>query len=264
MYFTMETLMSQEPYLCVNTRELPPKPNTPLQNPHENKHHQSLEEQEARKETKTDALLLDLNGPYDDSSLQCSTQLNLITCLDMDSAKTSSEENPPGVDDAASEPRVFSCNYCKRKFYSSQALGGHQNAHKRERSIAKRSQRLGTHLMASAAAFGIPFLHDMASLPLHGNKPFGIQAHSLIHKPSHFSSNIIGVGSTYGQQQNGWSKSRPLISQQPGIGKFEVVNVRSSTLNSAANAETSGYVVSGTRLKTSQDDRKLLDLSLKL
>lgn len=261
---------------CIfSCQELPPSPNTPSQTQHEKKKQQSIdhEEEDITTITKVDVSLFDLNvSTNDDFVLDCNnnnqeeaTELNLITSLDVANEYSSLENNNNLVE---VEQRVFSCNYCHRKFYSSQALGGHQNAHKRERSIAKRGQRFGTQIIASASAFGFPIMHNkqsysnMASLPLYG--ALGIQAHSMIQKPSN------GFGSSYGHHHHhhhGWSTSSSALSSSRGsVGRFEVVDTMK---NSAASKEMNGYFVSGgTSLKAlmNQEEmkKKHLDLSLKL
>lgn len=85
-----------------------------------------------------------------------------------------SESASPTTVLTPSVPRVFSCKYCRRKFYSSQALGGHQNAHKREKLLAKRA----TRMEVLSSRYG-----NLASLPLHGStlRSLGIQAHGSLH-----------------------------------------------------------------------------------
>uniref|UniRef100_A0A2N9HV26 C2H2-type domain-containing protein n=1 Tax=Fagus sylvatica TaxID=28930 RepID=A0A2N9HV26_FAGSY len=132
-----------------------------------------------------------------------------FSTIDGDMKGTDETSEVAAHNSAATVPRVFSCNYCRRKFFSSQALGGHQNAHKRERTMAKRAMRMGM--------FSDRYT-SLASLPLHGSafRSLGIEAHAAMHQRMLPSERPPRGGARFEQGYFGL----PMFMEEDDVGLF--------------------------------------------
>ncbi|XP_009600727.3 zinc finger protein 4-like [Nicotiana tomentosiformis] len=172
-------------------------------------------------------VLLDLKVHNGASNLELNL-FNLTSSIKNSApASESSNEGTPNKQRRSSETRVFSCSFCKREFSTSQALGGHQNAHKQERALAKRRNAL----VDVVSPFGPPNYHTYYNpyssytthLPFHGSftsrSSLGVQGHSsAIHKPSPYNPWSAFSGYNYRFNPEKWSSSGSSLFRPENLG----------------------------------------------
>ncbi|KAI3738545.1 hypothetical protein L2E82_28580 [Cichorium intybus] len=119
--------------------------------------------------------------------------------------------------------RKFECNYCCRNFPTSQALGGHQNAHRRERLQAKKPhfQPFTIHQRSSTAQLHNIAYHHRQNLTTTASPPY--QHQSTINSITNYSNNIGFYGGT--------SHQTPINRRPLALWRFPTAVHNSTTFN---------------------------------
>jgi hypothetical protein len=106
------------------------------------------------------------------------------------------------VEKKSSDSRSFACSYCNAQYSTSQALGGHQHAHKAERAFEKQHKQMyyGSFLSLGQPQYDPYFKYPGTHFPPYNYGVLGVRMESTIQKQHYTSPRITThrLGYSYG------------------------------------------------------------------